>query len=379
MAERLHLIPGRAAAGSAANAFPNETVAHLGDVLTEGPVEPLDTQPTLRDWLRARYGFSSSRGGAQYARARSDSREEMDAFCDVFEQFDDFDEVVVWAADGLGENLMACWFRVAADVEGYDLSKLRIASPGFQDMPPTGVYLGACAPENFARGNRRPWSDSELRAARRAWEAFTAPTPEPLLELISEGLDVDLLDPLPELLGRYPSAETGLDVWEEQLLRRLADHTEPTARTIGEVLGRGWEQSRDHIGDAALFDRVLELSDPSIPRRLLHRWGTGSSLRTTYFALTEHGRDVLEGAEHRVDAMGLERWIGGVHLDSTTGSVWSRRASKLELVSYPNASRRVARAASISMDRTREFRSDRQHLVVGRGYGPLAPVVHPER
>ena len=45
--------------------------------------------------------------------------------------------------------------------------------------------------------------------------------------------------------------------------------------------------------------------------------------------LTEKGRRVLSGDEDRVRSIGIERWLGGVHLSGETPWRWDRSARTL--------------------------------------------------
>ena len=378
MTNRLHLLPSSSAAGSAAVAFPDDTTAHIHDTFTEGPVPPLETSPTLRDWLGRRLDYWSGLPSVVH-QSDLDPEEIINEFCDTFARIDEFDEVVVWVADGLGESLFVCWVIAAAHAMGFDTSRWCMASPDVEAMRGRWTYLGACGPENFQNGTWTPWSDSELDAARDAWRAFTAPTPELLLDFVAELPDVEFLGSLPYLLDRYPDRNSGLDVWERRLLDRLSQHVEVTPHTIGKVLTDGWENSPDHIGDGTLFHRLLELSDPNMPRPLLRRWGTGTSMRTTYFALTKLGEVVIEGDQNRLDVLGLDRWVGGVNLDSTSGEVWCRGGSALMLESFPNAPSHAARPTLSPIAVPESYPTDQVHVVVGGGFRTLAPVVPRKR
>lgn len=374
MSKRLHLLPGASAARSASVAFPDDAIAHIHDTFTEGPVPPLDTSPTLRDWLGRRLNYWSSFPD-NVQQSDFDPEEAIDDFCATFARLGDFDEVVLWVADCLGESLFVCWAIAAADAMGFDTSRWRIAFPDAEPMRGRWTYLGACEPENFKGGTWRPWADSELDAARDAWRAFTALSPEPLRDFLADLPDVEFLASLRYLIDRYPDKNSGLDIWEQRLLKRLAQHVEITVCTIANVLGYGWEDSHDLMGDRTLFHRLLELSDPNIPRPLLRRWGTGTSMRTTFFALTEFGEAVIEGDKSRLDMLGLDRWIGGIHLDATSGEVWCRDGSMLTHETFPNAPSHAAKPTLSPIAAPKSYSTDEVHLVVGNGFRVLAPVL----
>ncbi len=64
------------------------------------------------------------------------------------------------------------------------------------------------------------------------------------------------------------------------------------------------------------------MADPA--HRLLERSGPGTEIRNPDFEVTGLGEAVLAGDENRVDVLGLERWVGGVHLDSDEADMWWR-------------------------------------------------------
>jgi hypothetical protein len=48
--------------------------------------------------------------------------------------------------------------------------------------------------------------------------------------------------------------------------------------------------------------------------------GDHAEFASTAFVLTDAGRAVLEGAEDAVELLGIDRWLGGTHLEP--GNVW---------------------------------------------------------
>jgi hypothetical protein len=69
-----------------------------------------------------------------------------------------------------------------------------------------------------------------------------------------------------------------------------------------------------HTTDGALASLAEDLSRTSPPLLTLDR-SEGSDLRGAV-RITDSGKSVLTGRQDRVTACGIDRWLGGVHLQS---------------------------------------------------------------
>ncbi len=320
MPERLHFIPNASAAGAAEMVFPDDETAMFTDALSEGPVPPLSSAPDIRTWMTRRIDFWQDLPNSP---DRDHYLAPLDEFLESFDRCNRYDEIVVWSSEVLAEGLFACWAVCALSRRGVDASRLELAHPAPFPHASPPVNLGGTSPEQMHETTPRPWTDRQFQLAREAWHHFTAPSPELLAQFVEKVPQRGFLSGLPSIRGRFPSAQTGLDVWERALLERMSAHDEPTAHTVAHVFTDAAE-THDHTGDILLFRRLLELSDPEHPRPLLERSGPGTDIRNTDFELTDLGEAVLAGEENRVDVLGLDRWIGGVHLCSEDEEVWWR-------------------------------------------------------
>jgi hypothetical protein len=90
------------------------------------------------------------------------------------------------------------------------------------------------------------------------------------------------------------------------------------------------------LADAVFASYLKDLSDAREPLVLLEGGGTigdphaGDGLWNQEIVLTEKGREVLRGDEDRVRLIGIERWLGGVHLSSETPWRWDRSTRTLK-------------------------------------------------
>jgi len=157
---------------------------------------------------------------------------------------------------------------------------------------------------------RRALTAADLEAARRGWSAFTASDPAALQAAAhATGPGLPLLPAaLRRLLDEYPGARDGLSCTERQILAAVRDA--PVTRH--EVFLRTQDrEAAPFAGDRQIFDHVDGLA--AGPRPLLEA-------QDGRVALTADGERVLAGATDAVALRGVDRWIGGVHVQD--GAVW---------------------------------------------------------
>lgn len=140
--------------------------------------------------------------------------------------------------------------------------------------------------------------------AVRAWKAFSGEDPD---ELARMATDPDLPATMQEIFRRwleeFPAEGDGLTRTERGLLERLG--AGPVRET---ELFPAWQQADPWhpVGDAVLRQRLEELAAGS--RALVDQPEAGT------WRLTSLGRSVLEGKVDRIDAIGFDRWMGGIRV-----------------------------------------------------------------
>jgi Domain of unknown function (DUF1835) len=154
-----------------------------------------------------------------------------------------------------------------------------------------------------------PLTADALELARKAWGALRAPDPRGLAAIVAARSPV--LRFLPEAFDRlsreYPSTRDGLSLTERRLLAAVADG----AARAGEAFVRAAaREARPFLGDTWAFERLERLARASTP--LLE--AAAPVDRHTAVAITEAGRSVLAGEADHVALNGIDRWLGGVHL-----------------------------------------------------------------
>jgi hypothetical protein len=151
-----------------------------------------------------------------------------------------------------------------------------------------------------------------LELARRAWTAFRAPSPLGLGAIAATRLgELRFLGEAFDRLSReYPSTRDGLSLTERRALAAIADG----AAEAGKVFVRVWSrETRPYLGDTTCFDRIQRMAEG--PRPLVRLGPPGRPVgRETSVSLTDAGERVLAGQEDQIALNGIDRWIGGVHL-----------------------------------------------------------------
>jgi hypothetical protein len=271
------------------------------DVLHDGPV-PLQAPADL---ARTRADFIASSGWDQYESVLR-SFTERDATLNAHA---DDDEIVLWFEHDLFDQLQL--IQILDRLSTTEIrAKLSIISvdrfPGVKNFMGLGqltaAQLGSLTP------TRQPVTPAQLELGRSAWNAFCAPDPTALLELLRR--DTSSLPFLGLALVRwlveFPSTRNGLSKSEESLLR-AAYRSGGTHRELYSK-SREWETT-PFMGDSSAFWRIDHLA--SRPRPALTR-------SDDVFTLSEFGRALLNNqADWIRDGGGIDTWLGGTHLAGT--------------------------------------------------------------
>ena len=315
----LHVTNGGAAAERLAAAGIVGDILTWDDVLHEGPVPGKLGFAQLRE---ARARFIAERGWVTEAEARQ-RMEERDA---VLDAAGSRQEVILWFEHDLYDQLQLIQILHRLVVQGPDPQRLTLACEA--------EYLGMMSAERVRslHARRAAVTREQVRLAAEAWTAFTAPDAHRITALL-EG-DTSALPFLGPALRRhleeFPSMRTGLSRSEQQALEVI----EQGATTIADAFPRAHHQREDPVflGDT-MFAWYLErmsrvpqpllLMDDGLP--VAFPWDDDGAERAFWkrsVRLTDAGRDVLAGRENAIALNGIDRWLGGVHLEAKPGRPW---------------------------------------------------------
>jgi len=156
-------------------------------------------------------------------------------------------------------------------------------------------------------------SPAALDHATSAWAALRAPEPSGLagvaatpsaeLRFLAEAFD--------RLSREYPSTREGLSLTERRILAAVAGGAPDAGAAFVRAAAK---EARPFLGDTWCFDRMTRLATCEDP--LLATEPAAPVTRHTRVRLTPTGRRVLDGRADHVALNGVDRWIGGVHLQS---------------------------------------------------------------
>lgn len=335
----LHLINGdSAASGLARSGLPGDIVSWR-DLLHDGPV-PADDD--LGAFHRVRAEFLASRGWSTLAAAVADF-EQRDARLDDVRAGD---EVVLWFEPDLYDQLQL--IQILARFERraeHERPRLTIV--------PADCYLGPMLPEKFAPlyAARRDITPDDLVHGRVAWRAFTARTPDELLE-VTNRLDREvtartytaddhvrlphLVAALRRQLEEYPDIDSGLSRSERQLCEALS----PGAITLAKLFAAHQAtESWVWLGDWSFAWYAERLSDCAHPI-VVHTNGSrviaplrdtdGRAFWERAVQLTPFGQDVVRARVDAVRANSIDRWIGGTRCTDAQYWRWDARTQRTE-------------------------------------------------
>jgi hypothetical protein len=150
-----------------------------------------------------------------------------------------------------------------------------------------------------------------LELATRAWAAFRAPAPGDLGAIAAARLgELRFLGEAFDRLSReYPATRDGLSLTERRVLAAVADGASDAGTAFVRAAAR---ETRPYLGDTTCFGRMDRMAEG--PHPLLRLDPPGRVGRPTRVQLTDAGARVLAGEGDQIALNGIDRWIGGVHL-----------------------------------------------------------------
>ena len=294
----LHITNGDCAAREiAALALPGE-ILPWRDVLHDGPLPRPGTLESLRS-LRAGFLADGDLDAAVQI--------EQDLACRDARvgRSHGEDEVVLWFEHDLYDQLQLAQI-LARYAAGGRPQRLTLAQSddylGHMDAPSLGVVFAG----------RRPVTGAQFAAAVAAWDALTASDPREL-EAASGAVAAlpFMAAALRRLLEELPGSADGLSRTERQALEAL----EHQPLSFGDLYLRAHHHREDptFLGDSSFVRLVAALAGAGGLVAI-----EGDRVRSPMrclVSLTGAGRAVLAQREDRVRLLGIDRWIGGIHLE----------------------------------------------------------------
>lgn len=293
----LHLTNGSSVSLPEAG-LPGESF-YWADVLHEGPVPelPLDELTEVRARFLTQYAGT-------FEATLADLRRRDRKLASWREQ----DELVLWFEHDLYDQLQL--IQVLSWIYREPPARTRVSAV-FVDQ-----YLGLLGSKKLAQlfPMRQAVTEEQFAAADAAWSAFTASEPEGLTRVNAAALPY-LGPALVRHCEQFPSTRNGLSRSEQQILDVLAQGAETLADAFYA------DQKREEAifcGDTVFATWVERMARCPHPLVTMEGAGRFSEIR---LGMTEAGRRVMDGEADFVVLNGLDRWLGGVHLEAE-GTVW---------------------------------------------------------
>jgi hypothetical protein len=295
------------------SAVPGRTMVWC-DPLNEGPVPGnVSDEELLR--LRAEFLAGDPADVAEVAADLTQWRANVD-------DQDSYDELVLWYEHDLFDqlNLIQLLTHLAARRRSKPIAIVMIDSfPGH----PNFKGIGELTPPDVAAlfDSRRPITPEQLALAPRAWSAYRSADPRAIEALLTS--DTAALPFLGAALARhleeFPSDTNGLSRSEGRLMELALD----APVEIKHAFPKMHEGETAHyIADSWFFDLANALATAKPPLLTINLENPkGSAMPVGTIELTTDGRNVLRGGVDRIKLCGIDRWLGGVHLEGH-GPLW---------------------------------------------------------
>lgn len=328
----LHITNGDSAADLIKDAVFRGQILAWRDVLHEGPV-PFGLE--LHQLSEIRSEFIAAQGWGKL----SDVRRSFTERDETLVRFREQEEIVLWFEHDLYDQLqllqLLAWFfnreRGATKISLICIGEY----PGIHPFHGLGQLtidqMAALYPA------RHLITYKELKTGSQAWQAFTNPSPLEIEKLLATNLSaLPFLRPaLLRHLQQFPSTYNGLSRSEQQILAAVAAGENNTKQIF--LYDQAQEENL-FMGDWALWTYVKRLCEGMEP--LLRVDGDGPftlpitdptpEFLSQKLTLTEAGKAVLLGNADAVTLNGIDRWLGGVHLQGAEAK-WRWDGLKLVL------------------------------------------------
>ena len=292
-------------------------IVYMPEDFTLGPLQPM-ARPSQFLRLRHRFWRRMQPGGTALRRP----------WLAAMRQMAEAGQIEFWAASGAQDQVKLLALVDLAITLGRRPEQIRFRQ--FATIRPwVGVMDGLPGQDPSPPPAMRCTADL-ASALRDAWHAICAPRPDRLFDLARAGLSVPGLPYLDRGLnaftGCYPDPQTGLDRIDTRLLHQATGKGwQPAARWVAPVMTG--DDGGPMSGDMVLFERLRLMANPAQAAPALECRELDKRFHTRKLRITEAGRAFLAGERHAVAENGLDRWVGGVRLNSRAGRIWYRDGS----------------------------------------------------
>ena len=287
------------------------TLSIWADPLYDGPVPGGLTDAELID-VRARHLAGPA------GQASTDPVNDLRQWRAVIDDHESYDELILWFEHDLFDQLNLIQLLTWSRTRLLGAKPVSLVCVGSFPGRPRFMGLGELTPGELASllDTRQRISDAQYELADVAWQAFRAPTPEALNDLrLSDTTALPYLGAaITRFLQEYPWTTDGLSRTERRFLELSAAGPVELSAAFPRMHD---DEDAYYVTDTSIAELADALSHTSPPLLTLapgqvdaEGWLRGA------MTITDTGRAVLAGRQDKIEACGIDRWLGGVHLQS---------------------------------------------------------------
>lgn len=233
-----------------------------------------------------------------------------------------YEDIVLWFEHDLFDQTMLSyllhWFSQRS------LGKTRLHLLSINQFPGIPLFHGlgqlSAAELSSLMNTWEEISGEQLTLGKKAWEAYTAKTPEAISTLLREDTSAlpFLEDAFKLHLSRYPSVQNGLGVIEQTTLELLATGTDTPMRLFQQT---GDKHHVLGMGDIQYWFCLRQLSQGAHPLIALESnvsipglYDSSQSFLHSKVSLTKLGAEIVSNGKDWASIHGIHKWLGGVLL-----------------------------------------------------------------
>ena len=176
-------------------------------------------------------------------------------------------------------------------------------------------------------------SDEELEYIYNSWDAITDNNPLALLSHVKDvctGLP-SLSVSLNYLLKKYPYSTTGLNYYDDFVLRKIREVGSNAIDIVVEIVDCSMNM-QEYYGENILKYIFSKYSSTELIQPLLRIHNSDGPLKDMRIDITDVGNDVLDYRANYVYMNGINDWVCGVHLCSSSEKCWFYNNTTDELI-----------------------------------------------
>ncbi|WP_299088440.1 DUF1835 domain-containing protein [uncultured Metabacillus sp.] len=225
------------------------------------------------------------------------------------------EEVVLWFEhDRYDQTMLMYILTQLANQHHLNISMVSVNSyPGISPFYGLSQLLGNQLLELFH--SRKTVSSKQVNEAEAGWRVYTSSDSEEVKKWVA---DIDHELPfLLEVLTRHesylPSAKTGLNIIESIALNAIATKPVSFRDLFHQIAPSLKDEGLSNLHLSALLNELVKGDQALLKTNgLLPMYG--SEQHNPILTITSFGERVLSGEANRIDLIGIDWWIGGVHL-----------------------------------------------------------------